>query len=90
MAAVKSALNILRNILFVIAVIVILTAGFCVAMKIMPGIIMSGSMEPTIHTGSLAFVDCKKAQPEKGDIIAFYRGEELVTHRVIDITGLLL
>lgn len=46
--------------------------------------IMSGSMEPVIHTGSLVFAE-PAAQYCKGDIITYYTGQTAVTHRIVDI-----
>lgn len=46
--------------------------------------VVSGSMEPEIPTGSVVYV--KKAEPEtieKGEIIAFRRGDAVVVHRVV-------
>ena len=45
--------------------------------------VVSGSMEPEIPVGSVIYV--KAAQPdtvEAGDIIAFYKDESVITHRV--------
>lgn len=57
-------------------------------MGIHPFIVQSGSMEPTIQTGSVAFVD-QRYDFEKlveGDVIAFEtRPGVLVTHRIINI-----
>ena len=39
-------------------------------------------MEPTIHTGSVVFIDTKDKNVEKGDIVAFQRGDIFVTHRI--------
>lgn len=51
--------------------------------------VLSGSMEPEIQTGALAYVDTnvKSEDMEVGDIIAFYIKDEntYVTHRVVDI-----
>lgn len=49
-------------------------------------VVMSGSMEPKIHTGSMAYVK-NISDPEiikEGDIIAFQNGKISVTHRVVD------
>lgn len=46
--------------------------------------VVSGSMEPEIPVGSVIYVE--KAKPEeitKGDIIAFFSGESVITHRVV-------
>lgn len=56
---------------------------------IRPFIVMSGSMEPVIPTGSICFVDTKASysEIEPQDTIAFTVGNHmLVTHRVIRIT----
>lgn len=55
--------------------------------NITPHIVLSGSMEPTIPTGSLCFVDEGMKTPKKGDIIAFSKGKILVTHRVVAMNG---
>ena len=56
---------------------------------IRPYVVLSGSMEPVIRTGSLCFV-YRRADYEDictGDIIAFHvQGGNLVTHRVIAVT----
>ena len=47
--------------------------------------IVSGSMEPALPGGSVVYV--KEVEPssvEEGDIIAFMRGEGVVTHRVTE------
>ncbi len=49
--------------------------------------VVSGSMEPEIPVGSIAFV--KEAPPEEireGDVIAFYREDSTVIHRVTDVS----
>jgi signal peptidase I len=46
--------------------------------------VLTGSMEPTIHIGSLVF-----SKPEKnyfpGDIISFKRNNIIITHRILEI-----
>lgn len=72
-------------ILFLIALLMI--HGFK-CMGIVPYIVVSGSMEPEIHVGSVCFVDTNYAYDKihENDIIA-YQSEQghLVTHRVIKI-----
>lgn len=53
---------------------------------IMPYGIVSGSMEPEIPVGSLAFIDSRDRLPDIRDIVAFKAGNQTVTHRVIAIT----
>ena len=52
-----------------------------------PMVVLSGSMEPTYHTGSLLYVKhADQADIEVGDAITFYIDDNtLVTHRVVDI-----
>lgn len=48
-----------------------------------PYIVQSGSMEPVIHTGSLAYINTKDTDITTGDIITYQIDEnKLVTHRV--------
>lgn len=49
-----------------------------------PYIVLSGSMEPEIHTGSMAYIDTKDTDIEPGDIMAFYESNgAVVTHRAV-------
>lgn len=49
-----------------------------------PYIVMSGSMEPLIPTGAVAYIDTKDTNVEIGDIVAFYETEDVVvTHRIV-------
>lgn len=48
-----------------------------------PYIVQSGSMEPVIHTGSLAYINTRDTDVTTGDIITYQIDEnKLVTHRV--------
>lgn len=54
-----------------------------------PYVVMSGSMEPVIHTGAVAFINTKDTDCQVGDIITYRlkgnNGEEiLVTHRIVE------
>jgi signal peptidase len=54
--------------------------------RITPYIVLSGSMEPLIQTGSVAFIDHNRVSPAVGDIITYDIGDSspvLVTHRVV-------
>ena len=49
-------------------------------------VVVSGSMEPNISTGSLVIVKkTKPAQLKIGDIISFFANDQVITHRVIFI-----
>lgn len=76
-----------QNILFAIAIFLIIGAIACFAMHIKPCVVVSGSMEPKIMTGSLCFIQEKNKVPSNGDIIAFEKGEITVVHRVINKTN---
>ena len=86
-------MNIAKKIINVLTTLIIVVGGLFLALYIVgivPYVILSGSMEPTIKTGSLCFIN-KHAQYEnikKKDIIAFKLEDgTLVTHRVKDITN---
>ena len=74
----------------IVAVVVLLAVAF-VGVRVVglqPFTVLSGSMEPTYHTGSLIYV--KSVEPQDGHVahpITFVLNEDLVvaTHRVIEI-----
>ena len=86
-------MKILKIIVDVILTLIIIVGAGCIAMYIYgirPYVVISGSMEPTIKTGSVSFINTKVDFNEikENDIIAFSMGDgTLVTHRVIDITS---
>ncbi len=53
-------------------------------------IVMSGSMEPEIHTGAIALIDTTDRYVTIGDIVAYRMGEGddeiLITHRIMERT----
>lgn len=61
-------------------------AVICILMQIKPAVVVSGSMEPAIHTGSLIFIDKKKTEADIGEIIAFEKGGVFITHRIVGKT----
>lgn len=84
--------------LCVIAYLLVALAPF--AFGIRPYVVLSASMEPTIKTGSLAYIQkpdsealfsklIEYEEPVKGDIVAFEQGESgnsiTVVHRIHDI-----
>ena len=50
---------------------------------IRPYIVLSGSMEPSIRTGSVIFVDTRHRHPEINDVITYQIGLNRVTHRMV-------
>lgn len=57
------------------------------AFGITPCVVLSGSMEPVIQTGAVAYINTKDIDCLPGDIGTFKVGETMVTHRVIRIEG---
>lgn len=51
-----------------------------------PAVVLSGSMEPTIKTGSLVIIDTDYDEPEENDVAAFETGGALVIHRLVERT----
>lgn len=73
-----------------VSVIVLIVAAAFIAPKfvgIMPYIVKSGSMEPQIHTGAVAFIDTHEKNVAVGDVITYKIGEagseKYVTHRIV-------
>lgn len=54
---------------------------------IYPYIVLSGSMEPAISTGSLVFVQTRELFIETGDVILYETDAGNVTHRVAEYTA---
>lgn len=74
-----------RSILAVLSALIILAGVACVMLNFEPAIVMSGSMEPSYHTGSIVLVDRDKATDvEIGDAIAFDNGGIIIAHRIIN------
>ena len=81
----RGLLNTLMTLIIIIGIVLILLY----LKGIEPFIVLSGSMEPTIETGSISFID-KRVEYEKikeNDVIAFEASElAKVTHRVTSIS----
>lgn len=74
------------NIFTALCVIGVLASLTLAILGIKPYVVISGSMEPAIHTGSICLVDTNAGYGDikEGDIIAFSKGSGLpVTHRVV-------
>ena len=83
----KKFLNILSTL---VMIVIIVFAGILVVPKFLgyrSYVVLTGSMEPTIHTGALAFVKpAKPSEVENGDIITFYlQGDTIATHRALEV-----
>ena len=85
MKIIKGLINVLTTLIIVVGVVLL---GLYVC-GITPYVVLSGSMEPTIKTGSLSFINkhVKYENIKEKDIIAFKMDDKtLVTHRVVSIT----
>ncbi len=85
MKIIKGLINVLTTLIIVVGVIFI---GLYI-IGITPYVVLSGSMEPTIKTGSLSFINkhVKYEKIKEKDVIAFKMDDKtLVTHRVNKIT----
>lgn len=71
--------NTVLGLMLVTALILLLPGLF----RVRPYIVYSGSMEPVIRTGAVAFSKEESFSPKKGDIITFHNGDTVVTHRVV-------
>ena len=83
----KKLWNIITSILVVIVVIfAILLVGIRLV-GITPYAVLSGSMEPVYHVGSLIYVkDVDPFELEEGDVITYMLDEDtLSTHRIVEV-----
>lgn len=82
----RGIIDVIKKILLFPALAVIVFALFCLLFHYRPVVVMSGSMEPTYHTGSVVFIkEVDASQVVKGDVAAFQINESFVMHRVVDI-----
>lgn len=82
----KKLSNILAVLLYVfipVVVFILITAKSPIIGNIRSFVVMSGSMEPKLPVASLIFTS-KEKNYQKGEIIAFNKGDEVVTHRIVE------
>lgn len=87
-SVVKRVWGVISTILVIIVVVLTLMLVGTKLIGIQPYAVLSGSMEPTYHTGSLIYVKETAAENiEVGDSITFVMDENLTvaTHRVVEI-----
>ncbi len=85
MKILNKIINVTTTLIIVIGLIFLV---LCLV-GITPYVVLSGSMEPKIHTGSLCFINehVKYESIKTGDVIAFKMADgTLVTHRAVEIT----
>lgn len=89
----KKIVNLFSNLITYLTIFIVLAVSIFVIptfIGIKPFIVQSGSMEPAINTGAIAFVNTKNKNVQLNDIITFKlvseSGKEtVVTHRIVDI-----
>lgn len=69
---------------------VLLIWFFIGVFPVYPSLVMTGSMEPWIHSGDFVLIEKIQSQEElmnlkKGDVIHFQRDDIYITHRIVDI-----
>lgn len=86
----KTIKKILKSISTVLVLVILVLAMLMVGVRIF-GVkiytVLSGSMEPEIHTGSLIYVtDVEPSELEKGDIITYQISNNMTaTHRIVEV-----
>lgn len=83
----KTLIKIFQNLVVIIALLLILFLLIPTIIGIKPYVVLSGSMEPIIKTGSIVYINTyKKAEDvQENDIISFKIDNGQVVHRVISI-----
>lgn len=83
----KSFSKAFGRIVLILTVVIALVASVFAVPKLFginPYVVLSGSMEPQIHTGAIAFVNTKDTAVKVGDVVTYrLANDELVTHRII-------
>ena len=88
MKALEKLWNVVSTILVALIVILAMLLGGVRLVGLRPFAVLSGSMEPAYHVGSLIYVkSCDPEDVKVGDPITFVLDEDLnvATHRVIEI-----
>lgn len=83
--AARRIIRIITDTAGILALMILLAGAGLMLADIRPAIVVSGSMEPVIHTGSMVFVDTNERDIVERDIIAFDAEGTTVTHRVVGI-----
>lgn len=76
--------NVYRNVLFAVAIIFLIVTCLPMLFGIQPFVVLSGSMEPQIHVGSVCYINknIESSEVITGDVIAFSIDETTVVHRI--------
>ena len=83
----KKILNVISTILVAIVVVLALLLVGARFIGLNVYTVLSGSMEPTYHVGSLIYVkDVDTDELKEGDVITYMLDEDtIVTHRIVDV-----
>lgn len=85
----KTAKKIFDVFTLVLVVLVLLLAVLLMGVRLFglePYVVLSGSMEPKYHVGSLIYVvDVDPAELEVGDPLTFTHSGNIVTHQIVEI-----
>lgn len=66
--------------------LLIITAAFLFSVRnLKPYVVLSGSMEPVLPVGSIVVVDRSQTAVQAGDIAAFSKEGQTVTHRIVKV-----
>ena len=80
----KRIVSVLSAAVIAVSILLMSAAMIPRLFGVMPYGIVSGSMEPVIPVGSLAFIDGRDRSPDIGTIVAFRTDNgQVVTHRVV-------
>ena len=84
---IKKILNVISTILVTIVVVLALLLVGARLIGLNVYTVLSGSMEPTYHVGSLIYVkDVDTDELKAGDVITYMLDEDtIVTHRIVDV-----
>lgn len=82
----KITTQILLLIILIVAVFTFVTSKIPLFNSLRSFVVLSGSMSPSIPTGSVIYTQ-KMPEYMVGDVIAFKKGDQVVTHRLMIIEG---
>lgn len=83
----KKLWNAFTTLLVVLVVLLVILLVGVRVVGLQPYVVLSGSMEPSYHVGSLIYVkDVDYTQLQAGDVITFMLNENTVaTHRIVEV-----
>lgn len=80
----QSVITALLVVVFPIVAFTLFTSKSAIILGIKSFVVMTGSMEPTVPTGSIIY-SIQDASYGVGDIVAFKNGDVTVTHRIVKV-----